>query len=405
MQDKVLEVAALAGHILLENGAEISRVEETMERISRYYGGKSANFFVLSNGIFTTGGRGYAKTEFIPFKGAQLERVVAVSQLSRDIEAGKYSLDQAWERLHEIRAQRSKPVWEQLLGAAVGSAGFCIIFGGSLADSLASAIVGLLIWAFILFVSAPHLSKPLGNIAGGLLGTLLCMLLYRLGLGTNLGNMIVGALIPLIPGVPFTNGIRDLAAEDYISGATRLLDAMMVFFCIAAGVAISFLGVRLVEGSMTAVSASLNPLTGAIPIQLAAAFFGTLGFAVLFGVPRRNYLQCAIVAALGWICYLLVSRCTPLGAITSTFIATILVALLARLSAVRFKTPETVFLITGIFPMIPGGGIFWTAFYLVSGVLRKALQSGMLSLGIVAAIVLGIIVVSAVPFRFFKVHK
>ena len=51
-----------------------------------------------------------------------------------------------------------------------------------------------------------------------------------------LGNIITGAIIPLVPGVPFTNGIRDLANEDYIAGATRLLDALMVFLCIAAGV-------------------------------------------------------------------------------------------------------------------------------------------------------------------------
>ena len=115
MEEKVLETASLAGHILLENGAEIARVEETMERIARHYGVESQNFFVLSNGIFTTGQTGYAKVEFIPFKGAQLERVAAVNQISRDIEAGRYTVEQARERLLEIRASRPKPAWEQIL--------------------------------------------------------------------------------------------------------------------------------------------------------------------------------------------------------------------------------------------------------------------------------------------------
>ena len=52
---EVLEVASKAGHILLENGAEISRVEDIMSRISSHFGVDSGNFFVLSNGIFTTG--------------------------------------------------------------------------------------------------------------------------------------------------------------------------------------------------------------------------------------------------------------------------------------------------------------------------------------------------------------
>ena len=95
MEENALEVASLAGHILLENGAEIARVEETMERIASHYGEESENFFVLSNGIFTTGESGYAKVEFIPFKGAQLERVVEVNQISRDIACDRYTLSEA----------------------------------------------------------------------------------------------------------------------------------------------------------------------------------------------------------------------------------------------------------------------------------------------------------------------
>ena len=87
-EQQALEVATVAGHILLENGAEISRVEETMERIASHYDVDSENFFVLSNGIFTTGHH-FANVEYIPFKGTQLDKVVAVNQISRDIEKGR----------------------------------------------------------------------------------------------------------------------------------------------------------------------------------------------------------------------------------------------------------------------------------------------------------------------------
>ena len=65
---EVMQVATEAGHIMLENGAEIFRVEETMERITRHYGIDSGRFFVLSNGILTSGGNRYSNVEFIPFK-------------------------------------------------------------------------------------------------------------------------------------------------------------------------------------------------------------------------------------------------------------------------------------------------------------------------------------------------
>jgi uncharacterized membrane protein YjjP (DUF1212 family) len=111
----VLETTSLAGHILLENGAEIARVEETMDRISSHYDIGPRNFFVLSNGIFTTGHDNFAKVEFIPFKGAQLERVVAVNQVSRDICEGKYkSLDEANERLGVLTALDFKDLPDSL---------------------------------------------------------------------------------------------------------------------------------------------------------------------------------------------------------------------------------------------------------------------------------------------------
>jgi len=406
MEKNALEVASLAGHILLENGAEISRVEDTMERIASHYGVESQNFFVLSNGIFTTGQSGYAKVEFIPFKGAQLERVVAVNQVSRDISSGKYTLDEARDALLRVRSMKTKHWLSQVLGSAIGSAGFCVIFGGGLMDVAAAFVAGMLLWAFVVFVTAPYMSKTLGNIASGAIGTLLCVLFYKMGFGVSLGNMIVGSLIPLIPGVAFTNGIRDIAGEDYIAGTTRLLDAIMVFFCIAAGVIIVFMADALIEGQMLVVNGTEpDALMGKFPFQMLAAFVGTLGFSVLFGVPAKHYIQTAVVATIGWLVYIVLTKFAMMGIAPSTFIATIVVVLMARIFAVWFKTIETVFIITGIFPMIPGGGIFWTIFFLVSSRLRTALNTGFTAIEVVAAIVLGIMVVSALPNRLFHLRK
>ena len=236
---RILDLAYEAGAILLENGAEISRVEETMQRIAGHFGVEDDSFFVLSNGIIATG-EGYARSKFIPIKGASLDRVVAVNQLSREVSEGKCCLEEVENRLKQIRVMKPKAAWEQILSSAIGSAGFCIIFGGGFADCMASFVAGMLLWVYLLFVSG-RLSRIVGNVTGGLLATLLCFGLYRIGPGTHLGNMIIGAIIPLIPGVPFTNGIRDMANEDYIAGTTRLLDALLSFFCIALGVALAFM--------------------------------------------------------------------------------------------------------------------------------------------------------------------
>lgn len=399
---QAMEVATMAGHILLENGAEISRVEETMDRIASHYGVDSRNFFVLSNGIFSTGRR-FASVEFIPFKGTQLDKVVAVNQLSREIERGGYTLQEARERLKQIRAMKSKPKWEQILASALGSAFFCIIFGGSLADSVVDFFSGALLYFFVLNVFAPHLSKIFGNICGAALATLFCLLSYRLGFGDSLGNMIIGAVIPLIPGVSFTNGIRDIANEDYIAGMTRMLDALMVFFCIALGVMLVFIVDGRITGSIIALSGmSVDAITSSVPIQLLAALIGTTSFAVLFGVPRKYYLVSGICGMVGWIVYLLMVRCTSASVVEASCVATIAVAVSARTCAVLCKCPITVFLICGIFPLVPGAGIFWTSYYVVANQLGMAVDAGFTAIKITVAIILGIILVSEIPFKIWR---
>ncbi len=408
---EVLEVAAEAGHILLENGAEIARIEETMERISSHFGVTSRNFYVISNGIFTTGmspdgtpsdRRGqYANVEFIPIKGTQMDKIVAVNKLSREIEAGKYDLPAVRRKLAEIRAMKQKPDLEQIAASAFGSAGFCAIFGGGLLDCAACFVIGFLLWAVVLYFSSRHFTKLLGNIVSGAFAALMCLFFWKTGFGESLGNMIVGSLIPLIPGVAFTNGIRDLANEDYLSGVTRLLDALLVFMAIAVGSCFIFVVGGHFDGEMIRLSGALSdPSTAGLLPQIAASFIGTVSFAILFGAPRREYVWAGLTGTLCWTSYLIVNRYFGLSVFESSLAAAFITALAARELAVARRCPETVFLITGLFPLIPGGGIFWTTYFLCSSQFHPAFWSGVTAMSVTFAIVLGIIVVSGIPRHF-----
>ena len=365
MDLNALDIASMAGHIMLENGAEISRVEEVMERIASSFGADSRKFFVLSNGIFTTG-KGYANVEFIPIHGSQLDKVIEVNQMSRDIEAGMYTIEEAYEKLKQIKGIPPHPVWEQLLGSALGSAAFCAIFGGGLADCALSLVSGVLLWIFVLYVSMPCFSKVTGNIVGGILVTIFSIVCYNFGIG-HLDNILIGAIIPLIPGVAFTNGIRDLGAEDYIAGATRMLDALMVFLCIAVGVCITFLIDSHIEGYMIQLKGTLiDPITATWPIQILSAFVGTA---------------------------------------ESALFATMTVVISAYFYAFRLGCPVIVFLICGIFPLVPGAGIFWTSYNIVSDHLTAALASGFEAVKLTFSIVFGIIIITEMRRQIFKRKK
>ena len=412
---EVLEVASIAGHILLENGAEISRVEDIMTRISTYYGVDKGNFFVLSNGIFTTGSNGgkvakaggqastYANVEFIPIRPIQLQKVVQVNQLSYDISAGKCSLEEARTRLEAIRSAPAKPMWEQTLGSALGAAGFCAVFGGGWVDCAAAFVVGLLLYVFVLLVSGRYMSRIVGGICNALLATLLCLAFHRIGFGSSLANVIIGAVMPLIPGVPFVNGVRELANADYLAGLTRLTDALLGFFCIAIGVSVGFmLDGALFHGIIALNGMWTNPETASLAIQALAAFAGTVGFAILFGVPRKHYIPAGIVGVLGWLLYLVLYRYAGMTPAVSTLISTAFIGILSRVSAVIMKCPAAVFLICGIFCLVPGAGIFWCSYYLVSSQLDLSSASGFTAAKIAISIVLGIILAMELPQRIFS---
>ena len=402
--EDVLEVASEAGHILLENGAEISRVEDTMERISAHYGVHTGHFFVLSNGIFTTSSSNkYANVEFIPIRGIQLSKVVEVNRLSYRIAADKVSLTQARAELDAIRDEPMKPAWEQIVGSAFGAAGFCAVFGGGFMDCAAAFVVGTLLYLFLLFVSSRYLSKIVGGICNSLVATLLCLASYRLGFGSSLSNIIIGAIMPLIPGVPFVNGVRDLADSDYIAGTTRLTDAMLGFFCIALGVGTSFvLDGSIFQGMIELKGVTVNAETAGLGWQTLAAFIGTFAFAILFGVPRQQYATCGIIGAIGWAAFLIMTRAGIAGTMVSITFSTVLICLMSRMVAVWDKCPSTVYLLCGIFPLVPGAGIFWFTYYLVAEKFRLSMTTGFNAGMAAIAIVLGIILAMEFPQRWFS---
>lgn len=247
MEDKEgLDAAALAGRILLQNGAEIFRVEETIERIAKSYGLEGNSSFVLSSGIFITEEKDdkhfYANVKHIPLSAAHLDRVAAVNQLSREIEEGKYTSAQAIDELHKIQNMPEKPIAAQVLASGIGSACFGYLFGGSLWDSFAAFFVGSLLWILLCILSRrkKRTTKIMLNLGGGMFLTIMAIILYRIGIGDNLNHIVIGSIIPLVPGVAFTNAIRDIANEDYISGIVRMVDALLIAFCIALGVGIVF---------------------------------------------------------------------------------------------------------------------------------------------------------------------
>ena len=133
------------------------------------------------------------------------------------------------------------------------------------------------------------------------------------------------------------------------------------------------------------------------------ASLGTLCFAVLFHVPQRHYIRCAAVGGVGWLVYLL-AMALGAGCVSATLAASVPLALLSRWYAVKARAPSTMFLLCGIFPLVPGAGIYYTAYYFVSG--QMALFSAKLAevIKVALALSVGIAVVLSVPLPHSHVY-
>ena len=103
-----------------------------------------------------------------------------------------------------------------------------------------------------------------------------------------------------------------------------------------------------------------------IVANLACSFIGTIAYAVMFQVPRRFYIGCGITGSVGWMIYKLASVYCSVA--VASFIGTVCTVLVARMLTVRLKCPITIFLISGIITLVPGAGIYFTAFAIVLGI-------------------------------------
>ena len=242
----VLEFAVEAGRVLLKNGAEIFRVEETIQHICNHYQIKNVNSFVLSNGIFLTGekeGREvFAKVQYVPLSGTHLGIVDGVNHLSREICAGKVSLEEASIRLAEIAARPPKKSCFRILAAAAGSACFCYLLDATVMDCIRTFMVGIVLNIVLVYFEKHHLSKMLINTVGGALVGIMAVWLCRengVVVSASLDKVIIGSIFSLVPGVPFVNAMRDIADSDFISGIVKLIDALLRFAYIAIGVGVA----------------------------------------------------------------------------------------------------------------------------------------------------------------------
>ncbi|MBO1263655.1 threonine/serine exporter family protein [Proteiniclasticum sp. SCR006] len=236
---RLIKLATSAGQIILESGGEIYRVEDTINKILNSYDIRDAESFVTPTGIMVSltdmQGDVISLIHRVSKSTVDLEKVALVNSLSRELMVHPLPLDELEIKLKEISDKEPYSIRFQLLMAALCGFSFTVLFGGSLVDASIALFIGISVRLLQLVTREIKLNAIFINIIGGALVAILVTIFTKLiPFETDQDTIIIGSIMLLVPGIAFTNGIRDTLMGDYLSGVSKGMEA----FLIAVGIAI-----------------------------------------------------------------------------------------------------------------------------------------------------------------------
>lgn len=232
-------IAVEAGRIILENGGETYRVEETIIRICNAFGVRHSDSFVTPTGIMMSvidkDGKTISIIRRIRTRTVDLEKVCKVNELSRNICTYSHSEEELMELLKEIDTTKRYSFFTTVFFSSIAAGFFTILFGGGIQDFLPACFAGLLIKIISIYLSNISINDFFINIVGGASAAFTALLLSKIGFVDNVDKVIIGSIMLLVPGLAITNAIRDTIAGDLVAGLTRATEAFLVAIGIAVG--------------------------------------------------------------------------------------------------------------------------------------------------------------------------
>lgn len=253
MAAEPMEILELAGRIIMENGGETYRVEETVTRMGAAFGLERVESFAVPSGVFVSYRRADGTTETgvvrVRRKGTDLTRVDEVNAISRQVEEGRLTAGEALARLEQI--ERAKPSMSSrmlALGASVSAVGFTLMFGGGALDCVEAFATAGLVQVLTMLMARKQMQGLAASLVGSFVSTLLpTLVLTWTGLGT-VDAIVAGSLMPLLPGLSMTNAVQDTLRGDMVSGVSHAVQAILTAALVAGGALMATSLCRLIGG-------------------------------------------------------------------------------------------------------------------------------------------------------------
>ena len=385
----LLDTATDLGYELALCGAETFRVEESVQRVMAAYGVSSEVFAIpncLTVSIETDSGKPMTRMRRIAARGNDLDSVERFSGLSRAICDQKPEPAEAarWLRLAR-EGRRQYSLTATLIGHLLGAGGFAMLFGGSVTDGLCAGLCGLIAGVIGHFMNKFHANQFFRILATSFPMALLAYAMRTVGMTGNVDAVIIGSLMLLVPGLLFTNAMRDIIYGDTNSGTNRIVQVLLIAVAIALGTATAWNAASSLWGVPPASQpATAGALAGALPCLI-----GCIGFAVYFNIHGFGGLLCALGGVITWLVYSLTQKLG--GDLSAFFFGTLVAAAYSEIMARVRKCPAISYLVVAIFPLIPGAGVYYTMRHALHGEMDLFAAKGMhtaAEAGIMAAAIL-----------------
>jgi uncharacterized membrane protein YjjP (DUF1212 family) len=366
----IIDISLWAGQLQLQYGADTERAENTIHHLGTALGCDWLDAFISPNAIIITTLSGdefrTRARRLVRFGGVDMNIVAGVNDLSYQAEAhlsDRVHIRQQLERIDTMPKLYNR--WLVVIAVGLACAGFCRLFGGDWA-AFGTTWLAASVAMFVRQEMTHRYFNPfLIVVVTSFVATTIAAVGVLLKLGSQPQIALAASVLLLVPGVPLINSSKDLLQGHMVTGLVRGVTGALVSLAIALGIGLA-ITILPVTRLWTSFSTPPNLFIDALWAAVAAT-----GFAVLFNVPYRTLLGCAVCGALGHASrtFLLNSGLPGVGHIVmASLIGATVVGSIGYLLARHLQLPSIIFTVSGVIPMVPGT----YAFSAMLGILRIA---------------------------------
>lgn len=377
-------------------GAETYRVEDVVTHLLGAYGIES-EVFAIPNSIFvsieTPDGVHLNRMRRSRGSSNNLEGLERYNALCRRLCREKPPVEEGRRLLNETKAQlHQQKLWLFMLAHVMTGWGFVYLFGGTHVDALVGGLCGLVICLCNRFANSLHANVFFQTVFSGFVLAFTAHCLFHLGIGTCLDAAICGPLMLLVPGLLFTNSIRDVIYGDSLSGVNRLVQVVIIAIALAVGSGAGAAAARMVFDS-AAVSGDATRYS--LLVECVTCAIASCGVCYFFNVRGPGTVLCLLGGSLTWCCCRLcmaIGMSEPIAFLVSSSVIAVYAETMARIR----RCPSTGYLIVGLIPLIPGAALYRAMVFAVGGDMDAFMSQGAYTAALAGALAVGVLLVSTV---------